>query len=111
MLFKSDFLAARNLGQSFVNVGLRPRHIVAFLERTLGDAFGNELSRRLFDRSKIAARHAGFEPCYVIGMKCDRHEVLYHKSAWAGERKPAAISPRQSAPEKPLVFKSDADDA
>jgi hypothetical protein len=59
--------------------------------RELGDAFGNELPRRRFDRSKIAALHAPFEPCFLIGKKCDRHTLLYHENPSTGEGKSAFI--------------------
>jgi len=46
VLLERDLLAARDLGQSLVNVRLRPRQIVAPLKRKLGYALVDKLTRR-----------------------------------------------------------------
>ena len=68
MLLKGDFLAARDLGQRFINVRFRPCQIVAFLKRSFGNSLVDKLARRRFDRCKIAARHAPSEPCFLFGI-------------------------------------------
>jgi hypothetical protein len=84
VLLERDRLAMRDLGQSLVNVRLRPRQIIAPLNCKLGYALVDKLARRRFDRSKIATRHARFEPLFLFGIKCDRHRSLYHKSRQLG---------------------------
>ena len=71
MLLDGDLLAARHFGQGFVNIRLRPCEVVAFVKRALGQGFVDELTGRLFDRSKIAARYARFDLGFLVGIQRD----------------------------------------
>jgi len=59
VLLVGDLLAARHFGQGLVNIRLA-HVVVAFVKRPLGHVFVNELTGRLFDRRKNAARYARF---------------------------------------------------
>jgi hypothetical protein len=80
VLLEGDFLAARNFGQSFVDIGFRPGQIVALVEGALGQGLVDELPGRIFDGSKIVARHVRFNPGFLLGIQRYRHGSSYHKA-------------------------------
>ena len=61
-----------------------------------GNAFAEKLTRRRFDRSEVAACNAALKPSFLIGVKCDRHGFLYHKSRAVSTAKPAFIMEEKS---------------
>jgi len=77
-------LAAGDGGPRFVDIGFRPYEVVVFLGRALGDPLINKLTRRIFDRSEVAARNMGLEPCFLFGCQCNWHHSLYHKGGRFG---------------------------
>jgi hypothetical protein len=47
-----------------------------FRQAALGQGFVDELTGRLFDRSKIAARYARFDLGFLVGIQRDCHGLF-----------------------------------